>query len=197
MKLARVTVETAVVGALLALVSPAAAETDATGESAGPAGAARPGVSPTLAAGAAIVAVGYSQYGVGMMLRAGADTRVGGALEQRVGASSSITRFTIPGAMLDLATAEATYRLYPLRVPVFLSASAGLVVSREAFDVTLARGRRIEDVHVRAGAPGSLGVGLTLFRHVELEASYRQALFFGGEGPTTFGSATLALGGRW
>lgn len=150
-------------------------------------------------------AVGYGEYRTGASVRAGADRRLPGRVDQRLGAALALTRFVIPGATLDLPAAEATYRVYPLPVPVYASVSAGLLVSREAFDVTLGRGRRIDDVVTRVGIPGGIALGLTLFGHVELEASYRHVVFLdrgegeganGSPGPWSFGHASLALGAR-
>jgi hypothetical protein len=153
-------------------------------------------VSPSLTLGGAFRAFGYGEYRTGAMLRAAIDTRVGGATEQRVGGALSFTRFAIAGATLDMPSAEATYRIYPLRFPLYAGASAGLLVSRETFDVVLNRGVQITDKVTRVGAPGSISVGVTLFRHVDLEAFYRHAVFFGGEGSGSFGYGGLALGGR-
>ena len=138
-------------------------------------------------------------------MKAAADVRLSGRLDQRLGAALSLTRFAIPGATLDLPAAEATYRIYPLPLPVYAAASAGLLVSREVFDVTLGRGRRIDDVVTRVGVPGGTALGLTLFGHVDLEASYRHVVFLDGgrgegangpPGPLSFGQASLALGAR-
>jgi hypothetical protein len=152
--------------------------------------------SPSLSAGVAFVAIGYEQYGVGAILKAGLDRKLTGAINQRLGAALSYSRFTIPGAALELLGAEAGYRVYPLRLPVYAGGSAGVVCLRESFDVRLPGGRGIDDVTVRVGAPAAVALGVTLFRVAELEASYRHALFFGGEGAASFGHAAIALGGR-
>jgi hypothetical protein len=151
--------------------------------------------SLSLSAGVAVVAIGYEQYGVGTMLKAGVDKRLG-AFDQRLGAVLSFTRFTILGAALDLLGIEASYRVYPLKLPLYASAGAGLVFLRESFDVRLPGSRTIDDVAMRAGTPVSIALGVTLFRHLELEAGYRHAFFFGGDGAASFGHAAIALGGR-
>jgi hypothetical protein len=152
--------------------------------------------SPSLSAGIAFVAIGYEQYGVGAILKAGLDRKLPGAVDHRLGAALSYARFTIPGAALDLLGAEAGYRVYPLRLPLYAGGSAGVLLLRESFDVRLPRDRTIDDVTERVGAPVGVALGATLFRVVDLEASYRHALFFGGEGAASFGQAAMALGGR-
>jgi hypothetical protein len=152
--------------------------------------------SPSLSAGIAFVALGYEQYGVGAILKAGVDRRLTGSVEQRLGAALSYSRFAIPGAALDLLAADAGYRIYPVTLPLYVGGSAGLLFLRESFDVRLPGGQTIDDVTVRVGAPVGIALGVTLLRHAELEASYRHALFFGGEGAASFGHATIALGGR-
>jgi len=184
-------------GAVLLFAAIAAAATARAAETRLSVNEVLPGrFSPSVSAGVAVVAIGYEEYGVGAILKAGADKRLAGALDQRLGAVLSFTRFTILGAALDLLGVEASYRLYPLELPVYAGASAGVVLLHESFDVRLPGGREIDDVVVRAGSPVSIALGVTLFQHLELEASYRHAFFFGGEGAGSFGNAAVALGGR-
>jgi hypothetical protein len=152
--------------------------------------------SPSLSAGAAVVATGYEEYGVGAILKAGVERRLAGALDQRLGAVLSFTRFTILGAALDLLGVEASYRIYPVKLPLYAGASAGVLVLRESFDVRLPGGRTIDDVVARVGAPAGIALGVTLFQRLELEAGYRHAFFFGGDGAASFGHAAIALGAR-
>jgi hypothetical protein len=177
-----------------ALPSTTTAYASETGASAQPAPPSR--FSPFLSAGPAFVAIGYEEYSLGAILKIGIDRKLMGALDQRVGAVLSFTRFTIPGAALDLLGTEASYRVYPMKAPLYVGASAGVLVLRESFDVRLPEGRTIDDVTVRAGAPVSVALGVTLFQHAELEAGYRHAFFFGGEGAASFGQAAITLGGR-
>lgn len=160
-------------------------------------GAVRRELSPYVAAGLAVAAVDYGQYGLGATVRAGVDRRTGGRLDLRLGVVGSFTRFDVPGATLDLGTVEATGRVTPMRFPLYVTLSTGLLASRESFDVTLARGRRIDDVTVRGGIPVAAGVGVTLLRHVDVEAGYRHAFFVVSGGPATFGQAAFTLGGRF
>jgi hypothetical protein len=185
-----------VAGAALLLAVQSVAES-ARGDEAGPSPSAALSerFSPSLSAGVAVVATGYEQYGVGTMSRAGVDGKLG-AFDQRLGAMLSFTRFTIAGAALDLLGLEASYRVYPLKLPLYASASGGLVLLRESFDVRLPGGRTIDDVLMRMGTPVGIALGVTLFRHLELEAGYRHAFFLSGDGPASFGQAAIALGGR-
>jgi hypothetical protein len=151
---------------------------------------------PSFSVGAAVVAIGYEEYGVGAILKASVDAKLAGALDQRLGALLSFTRFTILGAALDLLGVEASYRIYPVKLPLYAGATAGVLVLRESFDVRLPGGRTIDDVVTRVGAPAGIALGVTLFEHLELEAGYRHTFFFGGDGAASFGHAAIALGGR-
>ncbi|MFO0607041.1 MAG: hypothetical protein U0324_27965 [Polyangiales bacterium] len=152
-------------------------------------------VRPTAALGGVLALVGLDSYGIALHARVGADVAFPGSASHSLAVTLGWTPYNVRGARLDLVVLDAGWRWRPSpALGFFTLLSVGAAAARESLDVTLGA-QRIDESAVYVGGAAAVSVGWTLFDHVDVELSYRQALLAMGtaDGPGSFGGS---IGGR-
>jgi hypothetical protein len=150
---------------------------------------------PHVAAGFAFPLVGYEAYGFGVDVRIGVDLVFEHDLSQLLAVEVGWAALAVSGARMDLLPITLGWRWVPVPDVGFytlVAGGAGLAV--DTLDAQLgARGLAVQSV--RAAGFATVGIGFTLFAHIDLEILYRQALIV-GEVVDPLGTIGARLGGR-
>lgn len=150
---------------------------------------------PHVAAGVAFPLVGYEAYGVGVDVRLGVDLVFEHELSQLLAIEVGWSSLAVPGARIDMLPMTLGWRWVPVPDVGFytlVALGAGLAV--DTLEAQLgARGLAAQSL--RAAGFATLGIGFTLFRHLDVEILYRQALIV-GEAVDPLGTISARIGGR-